>query len=118
MSGWKIGYAECDITPRPGQALMAGFGKERCADGALAPLRAQALALQDPVGSRSLLLTAHVLGFERLGVEALRRAVKRAHGLPPQAVMLSASHTHWGPGISYRLNFSTGSLSVWYRKRL
>jgi hypothetical protein len=53
-----------------------------------------------------------------LGVESLRRAIKRAHGLPPRSVLLSASHTHWGPGISYRLNFSAGSLSVWYRKRL
>ena len=38
---WFVGYAEADITPAPGQVQMSGFGRERYANGALAPLLTQ-----------------------------------------------------------------------------
>ncbi len=30
---WQVGYAEADITPQPGQCMMAGYGRERYAGG-------------------------------------------------------------------------------------
>lgn len=90
---------------------------ERYARRALSPLRAQALAIQDASGRQAILLTADVLGFDRWAVTALRQAIGRSHGLPAEAIMLAASHTHWAPNVSFRLNFSTGGLDVWYRKR-
>ena len=44
---WRCGYAETDITPKPGKAFMTEFGKERYDRGMLAPLRAQVIALED-----------------------------------------------------------------------
>src|SRR5437667_6074859 len=72
-SGWKVGYAEADITPAPGEAMLAGFGQPRQVTGTLAPLRAQALAFEDGNGRRALLITADVLGFGRASVDVLRR---------------------------------------------
>jgi hypothetical protein len=51
FKSWRCGYAETDITPKPGQAFMTGFGKERYARGMLAPLRVQVIALEDPRAS-------------------------------------------------------------------
>lgn len=119
MKRWSIGYAERDITPTPGQGLMSGYGTERYARGARAPLRAQALVLRSGDGGLpAVLLTADLLGFDRQTVELVRRTLKRTHGLAPESVMLSASHTHWGAGTSYRISFCTGGLDIWYRKRV
>ncbi len=115
---WSVGYAEADITPKPGQAMMAGFGRERYDQGTLIPLRAQVLAIEDRNGNRALLITADVLGFCRVSVNAIRHKIKAAHGVPPKAVCLCASHTHWGPAINYRENFAIGGLNVWYLQHL
>jgi dienelactone hydrolase len=116
--GWQAGYAEADITPAAGEAMLAGFGRPRQVQGTLAPLRAQALALQDQNGRRAILFTADVLGFSRVSVEVLRRKIEKTHGVDPSAVCFAASHTHWGPAINYRTNFTIGGLNVWYLARL
>jgi hypothetical protein len=115
---WHAGYAEADITPAPGEAMLAGFGRGRQVQGTLAPLRAQALALRDGSGRRALLVAADVLGFGRDSVDALRHKIEKAHGIPASAVCFAASHTHWGPAINFRTNFAIGGLNVWYLARL
>ncbi|MCE9592105.1 MAG: hypothetical protein K8S99_16485 [Planctomycetes bacterium] len=112
--GWKIGYAQGDITPKKGQTLMTGFGRERYAEGTLAPLRAQAVALRDTKGKTALLITADILGFDRRSVEFLRRTLAARHKIDPQAVMLAASHTHWGPPTLFRVTAAVGALDPWY----
>src|ERR1051325_8849597 len=114
---WFIGYAQGDITPKPGESFMAGFGVERYAVGTLRPLWAQALVICD--GPRTvLLLAADVIGFDPTSVEHIRRAIRARHGLTPASVLLSASHTHWGPAINYRLSFYAGAPNPWYMERL
>src|SRR5262245_40095399 len=108
QSTWQIGYADADITPAAGEAMLAGFGRPRQVQGSLAPLRAQVLALQDQSGRRAMLFAADVLGFSRVSVEVLRRKIEKAHGIDPSAVCFAASHTHWGPAINYRTNFTIG----------
>jgi dienelactone hydrolase len=117
-SRWQVGYAEADITPASGEAMLAGFGQPRQVAGTLAPLRAQALAFEDGRGHRALLFTADVLGFGRGSVDVLRRKIEKAHGIPASALCFTASHTHWGPGINYGMNFAVGPLDVWYVGRL
>ena len=112
--GWSIGYAQCDITPKKGQTLMSGYGRERYASGALKPLRAQAVAMRDPSGKIALLITADVLGFDRLSVEYIRRTLATERGLDPQGVMMAASHTHWGPPTLYRVTLTVGPLDPWF----
>jgi len=98
--------------------MMAGFGRERHPKGTLSPLRAQALALEDRTGNIALLVTADVLGFGRVSVDALRHKLKAAHGIPPEAIIFAASHTHWGPAINHRTNMAIGSVDIWYLGRL
>lgn len=117
-AGWKAGYAEADITPATGEAPLSGYSLDRPVAGTLAPLRAQAIAVEDAAGRRAVLVTADVLGFGRLTVEAVRRRIGETLGVQPSAVCLAASHTHWGPAINERVNFSMGPPAPWYVARL
>jgi hypothetical protein len=117
MPRWRVGYAEADITPKPGEAMLAGFGQPRQVAGTLVPLRAQALAFEDGQGHRALLFTADVLGFGRASVDVLRRKIDKAYGIQPPAICFNASHTHWGPAINHGMNFALGGLDVWYLGR-
>ena len=69
---WQAGYAEADITPAPGQCMMYGFGRERYARGTLAPLLTQVVVLRDTGGRTAVLITADLLEFDRVAVEAIR----------------------------------------------
>jgi hypothetical protein len=109
-----IGYAEAVITPAPKQVQMSGFGRERYADSTVAPLLSQALTLQDQNGSKAVLITADVLDFDRVMVEAIRRAITHKHSIPSENIMLAASHTHWGPAIRFNMSYSLGAPNVWY----
>ena len=111
---WSVGYAEADITPAPGQVQMCGFGRERYADGVLAPLLTQVVVLHDRTDCTGVLITADVLDFDRVMVEAIRRAIRHKHGVPAENIMLAASHTHWGPAVRFRMSFSLGAPNVWY----
>jgi neutral ceramidase len=111
---WAVGYGEADITPAPMQVQISGFGRERYAKGSLAPLLTQAVALRDQKGRTALLITADILDFDRVMVEVVRRSITRKHHIPPENILLAASHTHWGPAVRFRMSFSVGGPNVWY----
>ncbi len=117
-SAWQVGYAEADITPKPMQIQMAGFGRERYARGAIAPLIMQVTALRDAKGTTALIITADVVGFDRVMVEVIKRQIQAKHGLGPEAIMLAPSHTHWGPAIRLKSHYSCGAPNVWYMAKL
>jgi neutral ceramidase len=111
---WSVGYAEADITPAPRQVQMSGFGRERHAQGALAPLLTQVVLLRDRDGCTGVLITADILEFDRIMVEAIRRAINHKHRIPAENIMLAASHTHWGPAVRFHVSYSIGAPNVWY----
>ena len=111
---WSIGYAEADITPSKGYVQMSGFGRERYAQGVQTPLLTQTLALRDQNGHTSVLITADISGFDRVMSEALRRTIAQKHSVPPENVILNASHTHWGPAVRFHATYACGGPNVWY----
>lgn len=113
--GWKAGFADADITPKPGLPVMpSGFANSRIMEGAESPLLAQALALEAADGRRAVLFTADLLGFGRITVDAVRHKVRKAHGIPEENVCFSASHTHWAPAVNFRTGSAIGDVNVWY----
>ena len=74
-SPWSVGYAEADVTPAQGQVQMSGFGRERHASGALAPLLTQAVVLRDADDNTGVLITADILDLDHVMVEAIRRVM-------------------------------------------
>ena len=115
---WSVGYSEADITPEPRQVQMSGFGRERYANGALAPLLTQVVVLRDGENNTGVLIMADILDVDRVMVEAIRRTIRHKHNISPENIMLAVSHTHWGPAVRFRMSFSLGAPNVWYMGKL
>jgi len=94
--------------------MPAGYGESRIMEGTESPLLAQALALEDASGKRAILFTTDLLGFGRITIDAVRHKIQKAHGIPPENVCFTASHTHWGPAVNYRTGSSIGDVNIWY----
>ncbi len=89
----EAGAARADITPR-GDILLGGFGILRRSRGVHDPLWARALAVR--IGSLTTVLVAvDLVGFHNHDVEDVR--ARLADLMPPDAVMVAATHTHSGP---------------------
>jgi hypothetical protein len=85
------------ITPPIGSG-MVGFAGRGASEGVHDDLTATALALSD--GERGLMLVALDLLYLPAGlVGQIRAAVAERAGLPPDAVHLLCSHTHYGPEV-------------------
>jgi hypothetical protein len=98
-AGWSAGVAAVDITP-PGPVWMAGYAARKTpSEGVTLPLKAKALALRDAEGHTAVLVTADLIGFDRALSAAVTDRLREKHGLPREAVVLLASHTHTGPSL-------------------
>ncbi len=89
----EAGAAVVDVTPPLGTGL-AGFGLTRDAESVHDPITARALALRR--GSlTAVIVVVDVVGLHHTALERLR--ARLAGRVPPEAVLLSATHTHSGP---------------------
>jgi Neutral/alkaline non-lysosomal ceramidase, N-terminal len=104
---WKAGVAKVNITPEK-PMWMSGYGaRNKPAEGKLTDLWAKALVLEDPRGQRGVLITMDLVGIDRELSRAVCDELKKKHGLPREAIILSVSHTHCGPVVG-------GNLSAMY----
>src|SRR6185437_12976367 len=103
--GLSAGVARVVITPPVGNA-MVGFAGRGPAIGVHDDLAATALVLAEraPSGeaaSRVALVTADIIGMHADTVTAAIKAqVERVTGIPSTHVILSCSHTHFGPALN------------------
>jgi hypothetical protein len=119
----KAGIALADITPPVGVELSGGaFGPSKAV---LHPLAAKALLLEQG-RAKLLLIVCDLIGFDWDYSLAIRSDISRLHGLPRDAVMFSATHTHCGPRrrcatganpIRSTAPICTGSLCGWPAKQ-
>jgi len=92
------GFAEVDITPPLGCALAGYGGREHSARGVRDPLLARAMVLER-AGVRVVVVGADLLEVDADLVTAARAGADRLCGIPPDAVLICASHTHFGPAL-------------------
>jgi Neutral/alkaline non-lysosomal ceramidase, N-terminal len=101
---WKAGVAVRVITPSE-PMWMAGYaGRKGPATDKEHDLTVKALALQDPSGAKSVLVTSDLVGVPRALTEAVAAEVKKKTGLPRERLMITVSHTHCGPVIEDNLS--------------
>ena len=93
----RVGIARADITPPVG-IPMVGFAGRGPATAGGDPLTATALAAQCGL-ARGVWIGLDLLQLQADTVMQFRRAIQGATDLPPFAIALSCSHTHYGPSI-------------------
>lgn len=98
MAKLKFGAAKRDITPATGCELSGFIARLGPAEGIADPLCVRALVVEAG-GQRAAIVQADVLGFPDWQVRLLREFGLRALGIPRRALLLSATHTHSGPGM-------------------
>ena len=96
---WMAGVASTVITPdKP--MWMAGYAaRNKPSEGKVHDLHAKVLALEDAQGTRLVIVTVDLIGIPRPTRDWLEKYVTARYGVPRDALLLNASHTHCGPGI-------------------
>ena len=93
----KVGYARVNITPPMG-IHIAGYYKERIADGVLDELEACAVAVGDGK-TTALLITIDHCGLNKVYLNEWRENIAKATGVPAERIMLNPTHAHSGPDL-------------------
>jgi neutral ceramidase len=100
---WKAGFAAVKITPAQ-PLMLAGYASRTVpARDVVDDLYLKVLVLEDAAGSRSLLITADLIGFRADFTEPVAARITAATGVPRERILLNASHTHAGPAIMMSL---------------
>jgi hypothetical protein len=98
-SEWKAGTASVVITPEQ-PMWMAGYAaRDKPSEGKVHDLNAKALALEDARGRRLVIVTLDLIGIPREMRDWMEKQVGKQYELPPEALLVNASHTHCGPVV-------------------
>jgi hypothetical protein len=96
---WKAAAASIVVTPEE-PMWMAGYAaRDKPSEGKVHDLYAKALALEDAQGTRLVIVTLDLIGVPRPLRDWLEAEVGQRMGLPPEGLLINASHTHCGPEL-------------------
>jgi neutral ceramidase len=105
---WRAGLASVDITPAE-SIWLAGYGaRTKPSEGVIAPIFAKALVLEDPRGSRLVIITSDILGFTRALSDPIADQLARKLKLRRDQILFTSSHTHSAPVVRDYAVFSYG----------
>ncbi len=98
---WKVGLSQVKITPsRP--VVLLGYGDRTGPFESVArDIYAKALAIEDHLGHRAVIVTADLVGWQAAVVtDEVCRRVREKAGLDRSRLLFNASHTHTAPLVS------------------
>ena len=94
-AGINAGFATVDITPPVGWR-MSGYFYERHSTLIHDPLQAKVLVLQEG-GKKAAVVFCDFIGISQELSTRVRNTAARKTGIPADAILISATHTHTGP---------------------
>lgn len=99
----KAGAAKIDITPAADASLlMSGYGNRQGGHtGIHDPLWVRALVI-DNGHARAAIISADLIGFSHDFWRQMVERISRESGIPAEAILLTATHTHGAPAIERR----------------
>jgi neutral ceramidase len=97
----RAGFGRADITPPPGFGLGGNGPEGRQARGWRTRLYVRALVLQDARGERIALVVADLVHISALLQRRVAELLPPGLGISADNLLLSATHTHSGPGHFY-----------------
>ena len=113
MANLKFGWAEVDITPDK-KVSLAGQFAERISEYVEKPLTATAMAVTSD-DEQMILVSCDLVAVGANLVDAVRAELEgNLAGIDPSKIVLSAIHTHTGPGYTRtrRLRATTAAKSI------
>jgi len=114
---WKASVASVVITLEQSMWMAGYAARTKPSEGKVNDLYAKALAIEDAQGNRLVIVTVDLLGIPRYLRDWLEIQVNERYKLPPEGLLLNASHTHCGPAIMETDYSIYGSASrYWYRE--
>lgn len=94
---WKAGVASVKVTPTE-PMWMAGYAaRTKPSEGVASDLYCKALALEAADGARFVFVTCDLIGIPKGLRDGVEADVAERFKLPPEALLMNASHTHCGP---------------------
>ena len=97
MGTLQAGAAQVDITPPLGSHIEGHF-RDRLADNVHTPLFAKAIAIAD--GETTVgLVVCDLIFMPREIADAAKQMIEADTGVPPSAVVITGTHTHYGPSV-------------------
>jgi hypothetical protein len=94
---FRAGGASIVISPEIGTPL-AGYYDPRATQGVDDDLLAKAVVVEQG-GAKAALVVCDLISMPREVSETARRLIEQSTGIPPERVMVSATHTHTGPTL-------------------
>ena len=98
MGDLKVGAAKIGITPPLGCDMAGYSGRDRGSETITDALYAKALVFDDG-DTQAAIITNDLIGVEATFVDRLRQTIEEMTGIPAGNVMVSCSHTHFGPEV-------------------
>ena len=99
---WKAGVATAKITPQKSMWMSGYAARKKPSEGVEQDLFAKALALEDKAGGRAVIVTMDIIGVRTKLRDSVEKQVQEKYRLPPESLLLAASHTHCGPEYHQR----------------
>jgi len=91
----RAGVAVIDITPPIGYR-MSGYFYERLSTGIKNPLHAKAIVLRQG-GQRAAMVFCDIIGISLDVSSRARKQAAEKTGIPPENILIAATHSHTGP---------------------
>ena len=103
--GWSTRLVNATRPAAPCAATQLIDPQEHYSD-----LRTQAVAFEDALGRRAVLVSADVMMIPHETADAIRAAVRRRHGIEPAGVCVHATHNHSAPSLVVRETYRDPTL--------
>ena len=94
----RAGAAEVDITPTKFPVIVNGGFEQRTAKGAIDRLKSRALVLDDGKVQLAIVVVDNLM-IPRHLLDRAKEMAAKATKIPPERMLISATHTHSAPSV-------------------